>query len=531
MKMKRILEFDIESVAKVLLLLTFLFWLITIYRYRGVGLIPMGDMQRDMAIIYHILNGGSLIGDASYLGEYAWYPYLSHLMVSAYQLATKIPVETLFHSYTFLLSFPAGLLFIFSVSRLFRSNALTLLAFFSLVFVFPMTTTVMGNQFHPKTLAMGVSALTIFLFWRATETKKTLDYLMAGAGIALVVYSQPYYTLTIGGGILLYQLWTRQSWQKFFLMLSTSFVLTAPYLLPLVFAYHLRPLNTTLLPFVENELSLDWIFYGFGGWRWLNCLLIMTGVLVALCRKNKLDKLLLTMFSFSLFFVVWGVVTSQVKPLNFLTPPKAIVWQDIEETNHFMAVFFFSIGLWYWLNQLPLAIKPRFPYKKAATLALFLFVLVFYAYLMIPRFVQKNRVLTYPMPPYSDVEDWQKTVAWIRRETTVNEAFLAHDLVAYYFIGGLTGRKVLVTNDHHSNPFVDQRQRVADQRFMLTTTDVNQFMTLAKAYEIDYVVASGFEEGLAGEGIKKFADKNYFRPAFISGPIKIYRLTQKRSAL
>lgn len=508
-------------------LLIFLFWFAVVWRYARIATIfPPGDFQRDTAITYNIL-AGNILGDANYLSEHAWYPFLSHLLYAGYQLLTRIPVPILYLNYPFLLSIPTIILFVFSVWKIFKSSFLTCLSLFSFLFIIPATSGHLNVATHPFLLAYGTLALTIYLFYRATSSVKGFDWILAGLGIALVVYSQPFAALALCGGIVLYQLLTRTLWRNFFLMVVISFIFTSPFILPLIVFYKLHAINTLNISFLHYSLTPDNLFYGYGNIRWINSFLILSGIFAAALRRNNLDRFLLSMFFFPLFFVIWGLATDKYGQLLGLTQfrlPPSFVWQDMMGLNHFIATFFFSLGLWYLIKQLSLLSNITISQAKT-TLMLFVITLSLYAYFMIPRFVQRASSW-YPSQqtyiPYDT--NWQKITNWVNKNTSIYDVFMAHPGPAYLFIAGLTGRKVLVTDDWHSNPFVDQQQRRNDLIFLYSTTNIEKFVAIAKKYKISYVVVSPYEELITQEGLQKFSTSNIFLPVFSSGKVYLYRV-------
>lgn len=496
-----------------LILAILFFWFVVIFvNTRGVILAPIGDFQRDTAITYNIL-AGNFLGDAAYLGEHAWYPFLSQIIYAVAHLLTGIPVQTLYAGYPFLLSLPAILIFVFSAHKLYQSFAYSALALFSLVFVIPWTNHQLQLNTHPVALALGTLTLGIYLFWRAVTKKGWQDWVLAGVGIALVIYSQTIAAITLCGGILLYQLSSRKDWPKFFLMILTAFVIVSPYFIPLVRGYHLTPRNHFGTFFFQYfKPPEDAYFYGFGPTRWLNSLFIATGIWLFLRRRRLADKIILSVFFFGLFVEYAGIARHEGLLPSFLP---VFVPQDFQLFNHLVAIFPLVGGILFWLEKLHL--------KRPAFL---LGVIGFYAIFTIPPFFDRLvERRTYLLSGWNQVPDWYAATRWIWDNTNISDVFLASQDMSFIYISGMTGRKVVATENAHANTFVDQSQRVNDLKTLFQTTDMGAFKNLAQRYHVSYIAISPFEAEIAGEGLTKFLSDPLFVPTFSSGSLRIFRLS------
>lgn len=509
------------------LIILIAFWLFLVFSHRAFGQLSPGDFQRDTAITYNILSG-NVLGDATYIGERQWYPFLYHSIYAFYQKLTGLTVEKLYLSYPFLLSIPVVGIFVFCVSKIFKSPIFTFVSLFSAFFCFFFTRAVLNVVTHPFVLAFGTIYLAIYFFWRAITLEKMKDYLIAGIGVSLVVLSQPFFAMTLGGGIALYQLATRKNWRKFLSMVGISFVIASPYLLPLIIYYKLTPVNTLNYSFAPYDMNLDNFFYGLGNIRWLNLFFISSGVVIAFLRRSKIDKLLLSLFFFGLTIIVFGFLTSSVKLglLGGLKLPSSFVWQDLMVGNQTIVVLFFAIGVTYFMKELSkfkqwnkIKINPKY-------LLLIAFILP-YSLLMVPRYHKlinswyKSQTIFFPYD-----KDWQSAVLWIRSNTSINDVFLASSGPSYLFVSGLTGRKVIMTDKWHSNPFVNQEKREIDDWTLLTTTNMENYLTLAKKYQVSYVIVSPYELMISVNGMKKFEDEKYFDLVYSVGEIKLYKAKQ-----
>jgi hypothetical protein len=495
-------------------------WIFT----RGMVIPSIGDFQRDTAITLNIL-GGNIFGDASYLGEHAWYPFLSHFIYAIFHKLTNISVLTLYISYPFILTIPTIFLFLFMAGKIFKNWSFAFLSLFTFVFIIPWTSHYMSVVTHPNALAFGTLSLSIYLFWRASTSERILDWIIAGLGIALVIYSQPFAAMTVCGSIVLYQLWTHRFWKNFFIMAATAFIFASPYILPFLTVYHFQSRNAFQIQVLPELISLDNIFYGFGNIRWVNCLFIISGIIVAFFRRNSFDKFVLSMYTLGTFFLLLGLDRFLGEQYGFpvIKTPQAITWNDMWIYSHFPAVLLFSMGVWYYMEKISHMVRAG---SIKICSILFVIFIVFYGYFSLSVFIARahdwhaNRISEQPY-----TSGWLDFVDWSLHNTSIDDVFLGSpDPTAYVFVSGMTGRKVVATNNDHVNPFVDQPKRIEDTMKMYRLTDISEFKKLAKEYKVAYVVISSYEQMITKEGLTKFSTNAFFQLVFSNNTVSVYRL-------
>lgn len=503
-----------------------LFWFINVWQAtRGWIYTSVGDYQRDNAITYNILKG-NFLGDPAYLGEHAWYPILTQTIYAVAHILSGISVQTLYISYPFITSLPALLLIAFVSFKLFKRWEITFITLFLTIFSVTWTAWNFNMTEHPVVLAMGLIPLAAYLYFRASRSDRPVDWVLAGIGIASVIYSQPIAALELCGGITVYQLWQTKNWRAYFAMVLTSFVLVAPYILPMLFIYHLQFKNPYGVVYLEDIVAKsDFFFFGIGPLRWLNCFFLVTGLVLALIRKNKAEILFFFLFIVGLSaeaFELWkwygprfGFPAPSILPL--------MVPSDWQTFNHLVAVFPMALGAWYWLSLIARRIKTKIVFASLFVMVAFF---LFYGTPLVTNFLQvladRQAYLS-----YRTVYDpnWLAISRWINKNTSINDVFLANMDISYVFISGFTGRKVVVTSETHSNTFVDQPKRQADLAAMQQTSDLAGFLSLAKSYKVSYVIISSDEADSGLPGFEKFsANPKIFVPVFKTPVGTIYRI-------
>jgi len=80
--------------------------------------------------------------------------------------------------------------------------------------------------------------------------------------------------------------------------------------------------------------------------------------------------------------------------------------------------------------------------------------------------------------------------SWVKENTDKNAVFLSIEELSFA-LNGLTGRKLVVDRRTHSNPFVDINERLADASVMLYGNNEEKTLQLLKAYNVSYLYWDG----------------------------------------
>ena len=499
-----------EKVIWVVTGLVFLLWAVTVARdASGFRYTPIGDYQQHNAETYNVL-AGNFSEDAAYRGELTWYPLLTPAAVALVHVISGWPVQRIYAGMVYLVSIPVVLLFILATQKLFGSSKITLVSLFALVFVMPWTTHQLTLVLHPVVAAMGLLAAAVWLFAEAERRRRVGWFIVSGVGVALVIYSQTIAAITLCGGITLYQILTRKSWRGFILMVVTSFILVAPYFLPLIVIYHLVPRNnfgTYYYVFLNNW---DAFFYGIGPVRFLNVVLVVSGLVVMMLGKRVEDKVVLGVFFFGLTAELSGVMRHYGLGPNFLPE---FVTSDFQLFNHEVAIWPLATGAVYWGRWL---VRRAGGLGKLGVAGLATFYAFYHLSLFGPRMAER---LAYMRTGEEYELPWVGTADWIKKHTSVGDVILADQQISYIFISGMTGRKVVATDNAHANTFVDQKERVSDLGKMLAADNLSEFERLAGKYAISYVLLTDYQQ-VKLDGLLSLPE---FKSVYADGPIHIYR--------
>ena len=79
-------------------------------------------------------------------------------------------------------------------------------------------------------------------------------------------------------------------------------------------------------------------------------------------------------------------------------------------------------------------------------------------------------------------------VDWIKRNTSIDDVFLASAPENYLLVAARTGRKIVLAPEGHANIAVSAERRARDHRQMLQTTDPSELRALLAAHQVRYVL-------------------------------------------
>ena len=90
----------------------------------------------------------------------------------------------------------------------------------------------------------------------------------------------------------------------------------------------------------------------------------------------------------------------------------------------------------------------------------------------------------------------------------------------------MTGRKTVALPPGHLNPAVDADQRASDVETMLTTSDEATFLSLARKYDVDFLIRPR-DESEDESRLTVYTAWSRLSPAFVSesGDTIIYRIS------
>ncbi len=120
---------------------------------------------------------------------------------------------------------------------------------------------------------------------------------------------------------------------------------------------------------------------------------------------------------------------------------------------------------------------------------------------------------------HAELTDSIRAYEWVKQHTQPDDVFLSHESLAL-FVVGQAGRKVVAVSQFFSNPYVDWGARYWDNETMfdlLYAGDWQGFVSLARRYNVQYVIVDSEEEGRTFDGLI------FLVRMFESGTITIYR--------
>lgn len=516
---------------KFVTLITFLlcfFWLIIeIKSIPHVKYLTIGDSQRDTAIVLNIANG-NILGDPAYAGEHPYYPFLTQSIYALIYKITNIPPITLYVNYGIITTIISLLLLIFSVWNLYRSMPLLLYLLTSLLFVFPLTSDSLRNSTTALTLSGGMMFVPLMWFVQAVKYNRKIDWIIAGFGIALIIYTHLAAAICICITLIIYQLITRFHWINFTLMCFAALIFSAPYSFPILFIYRLRILNPDALHlgmFENPSTVLDYLFYGRGILKWIDSFFVFVGLVVALKRRKEIDILILILFistavyTWLNLFEIRGVIP-KVIPI--------IALNDFEILNHYFAAFLFAYGVYFILKKISVFFSNHkniiFNLSSLILVIILLSISLPNYFQEINYYYQRNVNENKFLLDYYKEDEWRHAVDWINNNTKISDVILAPISRSHSYIQGHTGRKILVTLQPFSNPYVNRNERWEAMELLYGTTDIGLFLNLAKFYQIKYIVISAADDDFYPDGTKKYNDRTVFTPVFEYNTISIYQI-------
>ena len=495
-------------------------WLSISFLYsRDLIFISPGDGQRDAAIITNILSG-NILGDPAYAGEHAWYPFLMHIYFAVIYLFTHIPVQQLLSTYIWLAPTPSILaiaLFLYTKSRSWLYVSIGLLTF--LLFV-PWTQELFLLNHHPFVFSLGVVCLALFTFSKALSTGRTKHFLAASIAIALLVYSHTIAALSVCAGFVLYMIISRKYFGKFILMALGSFLLTLPYLWPLLSIYKLTPVNSSVYSFTgiynvhTTAEILNAYFYGFGALRWFNSFLILIGIITTIMSKIVLNRLILAVYFVSLLMTLPSLTYYFKIPFPFIP---SFAPHDFQIFNHFVAGLLLTQGAWVGIKKI----------HKPIALPVFIIMLSINLILIKPVYQEKlyNRHQQLLNGNVKEA-DWVAASTWINDNAKITDVIATTPDRSYFFVSGFTGRKVVATHNNFANAFVDQNKRLKDLYVLYSASDQEKVLQIVRQYNVLYIIASPYESAYVGvSDLKKFDTYPFLTKVFTFGTVTIYKVS------
>ncbi len=523
---------------------------------------PEIDFYRDMGSA-EILQRGDVFSDPNVLGEYRWYNPLTPGIVGAIQKVTGIRFPTLYARIGTYLNLLSPLMFFVMVSLLLgRWTAVPALAgylFLGLQHDPSWYTATYSPWLWPCNFAQSWAYATVSLYVLARQRGHWGWEVATGIvlGLTFLSHSAPavilaaYFTLATACHVI----WPDQrsrlhEVRQFFLIGFTSFVVSLPFLAPIVFVYRMH---------LENTQAPEFLPYGFGDlllhYATIKSLVAVIGFIAVVltlfrnrnertdfARASKLRLLLLltiTTFGFLTYAVVaqelikggrmfplfhYGIYCKAVESVLF---GAGIVWlcNDICRRSRQDGLPSEQLS-----RKTPLTLEERMGNRYALVVVVLLMTGV-----ALPGYCRnKDRTFYYD----EAVQNAERTnriqlYQWVRQETQINDVFVCDRDIAVFAVGA-AGRKVICADGSFTNPFVKFEPREKDTHDIYvalrkTAPAYETFDRLAKKYGLKFVVAHDSRRAEGNYLSKKRVefltkDSSRFRVVFHSGDIRVLKV-------
>jgi hypothetical protein len=470
-----------------------------------------GDYYFHYGITQHIYNGNMPWTCPQFQGEWAFYPWLMHLIVAVFGWITG----DIFKSYV--LYFPllvialSGVIVYLLGKELFKKTEFALLT----------TLAFLGTRLYIDYIPASFTAtlmLPLFLFTTLKAYKTTELKWIIAAGISFGLFALSHTSALPVGGLFLFILFVCMVFQgritmgfnsesaqwnfgfektnfsdslkksvKIILPLAIlGFLIGLIYWGPVLFIYHFKILNPwneyTQPDFaiyggqVAKDLILGYLFnidaLTSYPQAFIGSVLALAGiVLIIIGKKDKNNTFLAVAFFSGLvgyfhYFVTIPLLNTNYAPVRFET--------------FMVSPIAFLLGI-YAIYALYYKIKTQDSRKALLTIAFVYFIIV--SGVTLTAVFNDQWAQVGKQPQNAAITELG---TWVEKNTDKNAVFISHDELSFA-LNGLTGRKVLAERRTHANLYVDINQREADGGVILFGNDSKKTLELLKKYNISYV--------------------------------------------
>lgn len=510
---------------------------------------PLFDFYREMGATQSILEGKPL-ADPAYLGEHRWYNPLVPRVVAWIAPITDLSLPTFYTRAGPYFNLIVPLAFFVFVRVLFgRWAAVASLAIFLFV-VSPLLPPRVLGTYSPwlwtRNVTQGLfyfAATAIFLAFGAARLRWAF---IAGVllGLTFLAHTAPAIILVIfavllSGADLLGLGSTggagRQRTVTTLVVIgATSMVVSAPFLVRLLTDYGVNMKN--MAPSTHVALFAREIVVGLLSLR-AGMALVGGVVLVFLARslgiKPRGRNALLMVLAATLLPLAYGILAQRAAY-------RGIEIRQLLPAFHFHLYFtglqaiFGGIALYAiasWIAARIARLERRAPDGEhgihqpvPAEQSVLVALLVVLIAVSFPAYLASPDLLAYRQDAQDAARRSEVTelYGWVLKSTRDDDVFLADELLGFYAVSS-AARKVVVLPATYSNPYVDYDARKRDAELMyeyLRSGNVDSFLPLAAAYDVDYVVAQGGTPCCAFEG----SANGPLRAAFTIGDVTVYEV-------
>jgi hypothetical protein len=448
------------------------------------------DLYRDAAAAESILKG-EFPADPYYASEQIWYNPLAPAAVAGIARLTGLgPVQVYAHCGALVgLLIPLAILFLAIVlfGRLTGIGALFAFLFLGPNDLFSWAAPCYSPWLFANLLSLVPFAVALAAAGHAHKTGRVRSWAICGLLVAVTFLAHTASAI-IAGSVSLALAWDRKQlrvvavrWEMIGLV---SFAVSTPFLISILWHYHLHIQNRGPLDYVFSETDVHRA--GELLWNALNLrnAAALTGlVLLFQDRRARLARCILVSW-----IAVGGVLLlcaygRQLWPGG--------IWPGLLPAFHWLfhlrLAALLLVG--YALFRFAVAVAERIGRsRKIPALAILLVVLFCFQY---PKFLQRaDFVEARQIALDLASPDFRETVAWIRRETSPDAVILASPRDALVVLGA-AGRKAIALEQEFSNPYVVYPPRLAAVNTMfdsLANHRRDDFLQTATKYRVSYVL-------------------------------------------
>ncbi len=514
-------------IAAVIILI---FTLIYGYLYWGLKQIPGplygGDYYAHYAIINHIYDGNFPWTCPQYQDNWAFYPWLLHLLVVVIAKITGNLLESYLLYFPVLVVIAGGVLSYLLGRELFKNKL------FALLLCFGWMGTRLFVDYIPANFTPTVmTPLLLLATLKALKSGKAKWVVAAGVSFGLFIMS---HVATLPPGVLLLVLlWLYYSFagnvrfdvnpedmrvvfkanrerlresvtwaSKILIPIGViGFVIGLLYWGPVFFLYHFQVKNSwadytmpdytiygltiakeTILSYLFNIDALSQFATAMMGWHIMDALNSLLSFLVPLLtliglvgvirdRKDLSSSFLAIAFFTGFFgyfhyFVTEPILHTNYSPLrieNFMLNP---------------AAFILSIYGVYVLYSLFRTDRERKIF--------FVIAFIFFAVLAAEKVQGDYNSQWTKLGLSPEFPQTSEMASWVDENTDKNAVFLSTEELSFA-LNGLTGRKLVIDRRTHSNPYVDIDERISDAAVMLYGNNEEKTLQLLKVYNVSYL--------------------------------------------
>ncbi len=464
-------------------------------------LLPVDDdSYRDLATIENILHD-NFLNDPSYLHQYLWYnPLFPLVQVSIIKFTGVQPAIFLAQAGKYL-NLLSPVFFYFMCLRLFDRNVALAAC---TAFLFFICGNDYGSHVAGYTYILLPNVFTQFLFYieliffYKMFSGKTKWFWFSGllCGIIFLFHTAPAILLTlIASCFFLRDFFKNKTQRKKLFIQYNYFILSfliviSPFIYFIFIHFHFQ---------MKNTLPSQWIYYLLRPENFMLLLkenftvwfAIAIAGFIILIKDKKLTTLSRRIILFWLFCSIILLIYSNTA--SIINTKYKIHLPSIIPSFHFyfylkaVQAVLFGVGfiaICKWM-------KEKFFLSRISFNILFYLLLLLFVILRLPGYSKRKEFTLLQQKTLVKQSDTASInmYNWIKNNTKINDVILCYGNESEFPVMA-TGRKMIVTTDYYSNPYVNYIQRKKDNDLLLNSNNKIITEELLKKYEVKYLLVN-----------------------------------------